>query len=580
VLNRRGSVDAMHGAGLLFATFLGPIAPATALAPDSSRIAATCDGRIVSSIVITPREPSFLAIPSLLRPLARGLGLLHTTSTPATIDAFLLFDVGQPCTERHRAESERILRAQPFLADATVRAVPDTAGRVRIEVETIDEIATVLDVRFRNRRPSEVHFGNGNVGGLGLYAAASAERGLAYRTGFGVSGLAYRMLDKPYTLALVAERSPVGGELTVALGHKFLTDLQRAAWHVGLSDVDGYVPFAPPEGDVLSLEVRRRFWDVGGVRRVGLGRQSAFVGGLITHEAVTPATRFVVVSDSGFVIGTGGGLREPVPGYRNLRLNAVVGVRSLSFTEVRGFDALMATQDVATGVQLGVLAGRSIPQFVGNDDDVFVSADFYAGRGSATSFGAMRIGAEARNDRGANDWDSMIGSGRLAWYVKPAPSHVVIGSVELEGGRRQRVPFQLMLGDRQGGVRGYSASRDAGAARGVARLEERWSIGTLASHAALGIASFADAGRVWAGDAPFGVNTSAKIGLGLGLLAALPPESQRLWRLDFAVPVSPDAHGRWVVRLTVIWPRTFWREPDDVARGRAGAAPSTIFTWP
>ena len=54
----------------------------------------------------------------------------------------------------------------------------------------------------------------------------------------------------------------------------------------------------------------------------------------------------------------------------------------------------------------------------------------------------------------------MIGSGRLAWYVKPAAAHVVISSLELSGERGERVPFQLALGDRQGGVRGYSASSD------------------------------------------------------------------------------------------------------------------------
>jgi len=570
----------MHGVQWLLFPLLGSIAQAPPLAPDSLQPGGSCDGRIVSSIVITPRDPSFLAIPKQLRPLAHGLGLVHTTSRPATIDRFLLLDVGQPCSERQRAESERILRLQPFLADASVSAVPDAAGGVRIDVETIDEIPTVLDARFRDRRPSELRFGNGNVGGLGLYVAGSVERGFAYRTGFGVHGVAYQVLRQPYTIALVAERAPLGGELTVALGHRFLTDLQRAAWHVGLSDVDRYVPFGPPEGDVLSLEVRRRFWDVGGVRRVGLGRRTAFVGSLVTHEAVTPANRFVVVSDSGLVADTGGELRAPAAGYRNLRLNAVVGVRALSFREVRGFDALTATQDVATGIQFGALAGRSIPRFDGGDDDLFLSADFYAGRGSPGSFGALRIEGEARNGRGANAWDSMIGSGRLAWYAKPAAAHVVIAGIELAGARRQRIPFQLMLGDRQGGVRGYSASHDAGAARGIARLEERWSIGGLTSHDALGMASFVDAGRVWAGDAPFGVNSSTKIGVGVGLLAAVPPQSQRLWRLDIAVPVSADQHAHWEVRLTGTWTRTFWREPDDVARGRAGAAPSTIFTWP
>jgi hypothetical protein len=50
--------------------------------------------------------------------------------------------------------------------------------------------------------------------------------------------------------------------------------------------------------------------------------------------------------------------------------------------------------------------------------------------------------------------------------------------------------------------------------------------------------------------------------------------------LDVAVPATPDPNAHWEVRLTGLWTRRFWREPDDVARGRSGAAPSTIFTWP
>jgi hypothetical protein len=64
------------------------------------------------------------------------------------------------------------------------------------------------------------------------------------------------------------------------------------------------------------------------------------------------------------------------------------------------------------------------------------------------------------------------------------------------------------------------------------------------------------------------------------LLAAIPPQSKRLWRLDVAVPVSADAHARWEIRLTTVWVGGFWSEPRDVAQVRAGAAPSLIFTWP
>ncbi len=550
------------------------------LAQDTTGTVTPCDGRIVSEIVITPLDPSFLAVPRGLRPLARGVGLHHTTSKADVIRRFVLLEVGDPCTERQRAETERILRFQPFLADAAVRAVADARGGVRIEVQTIDEIPTVFGMRLRGMRPSALRFGNGNVGGRGLYLAANVERGFAYRTGVKVEGTAYQAFGRPYTLALVAERAPLGSTLSLALGHPFFTDLQRTAWHAGFRDVNRYLSFVSPDGDPHSLKVQRRFWDLGGVRRVGLGRNSGFVGVLLTEEAMTPANRFVIVSDSGLAADTTGVLDRPVPSYRNLRLNAIVGVRTLSFKAVRGFDALTAVQDVATGVQFGTLVGRGFPRSGTHDDDRLVVAELYAGRGSATAFAGLRVEGEARFDPHTDRWDSMVGSGRLALYIKPAESHVLVGSAEFGGGQQLRVPFQLRLGDLQGGVRGYAASRRAGSARTVLRLEERWTIGRLTRHGTFGLSSFADAGSVRAGDAPFGTDSGIKVGVGVGLLAAFPPQSQRLWRVDLAVPVSADPHARWEVRLTSATTRTFGQEPDDVVRGRAGAAPSTIFGWP
>lgn len=569
----------MRRAAWPLAPFALAVTFGTLAAQDATRAVASCDGKIVSAIRITPEDPSFLNVPRSMRALARAVGVLHTTTQGKTIASFLLLEVGQRCTERQRSESERILRLQPFLAEATVRAVPDDRGGVRIEVETSDEIPTVFDMRLHGASPSALRFGNGNIGGQGLYLAAKVERGFAYRTGVGVYGVAHQVFGRPYTAALAAERAPLGSTFTLALGHPFFTDLQRTAWHAGYGAVNRYVSFDRPEGDPLSLAVRRRLWDVGGVRRVGGSRRSAFVGALLTEEDVTPAEGAVVVSDSGLMADTSSALGGPIPDYRNLRLNAVVGVRALSFMAVRGFDALVAVQDVAAGVQIGTLVGWGIPRFGSTGDNLFASVDLYAGVGSATSFAAVRVEGEAREDQRTNRWDSMLGSGRLAWYVKPAPEHTFIGSIEFGGGWEQRIPFQLRLGDPQGGVRGYAASRVAGARRGIVRMEERWSFGRLGRRAALGLATFVDAGRVWAGDAPFGVDSRTRVGLGVGLLVAVPPQSQRLWRLDLAVPVSPDPHARWEVRLTGVWTRIFWREPDDVARGRAGAAPSTIFVW-
>jgi hypothetical protein len=547
--------------------------------PNVSAAATPCDGTIVTAIEIRPAAPSFVSFPVRSRPFVRAAGVFHTTTKASTITRLLLLKVGAGCSERARAESERILRLQPFLAAATVRALPDSSGGTRIEIETVDEIPTIVGVAMRSARPSRLLLGNGNAAGEGVLFSAQAERGFFYRSGVAVHMIDYAAFGGPYRLELLTERAPLGGTFNIALGHAFLTDLQRTAWHVGYADLNSYAPLVRSEGADLSLQTERWLWDAGGVRRLGIGRLRMFIGGLVTHERVAPGQEVVTVTDTGLVADTSSFAQRLVT-YSNVRANAVVGVRALEFMQARGFDALAGVQDVATGVQLGILLGRGIPRLGGSDDDVYLSTDFYVGLGSATSFVALRATGEAREPRRMGRWDSLIGSGRVAWYLKPSPGNLFIFDGEFSGGARARVPFQLLLGNPDGGVRGYGLSHVAGAVRAVTRIEERWLIGRPRGHLALGIASYADGGRVWAGDAPFGVDSKTHVGVGAGLLAAIPAESKRLWRLDFSVPVSPDRYARRQLRLSVVQAIGFWREPRDIAGARAGAAPSTIFTWP
>ena len=86
---------------------------------------------------------------------------------------------------------------------------------------------------------------------------------------------------------------------------------------------------------------------------------------------------------------------------------------------------------------------------------------------------------------------------------------------------------------------------------------------------------------MWAGDAPFGADTKFNSSAGVSLLAAIPPRSRRLWRLDVAVPFGPEREGKWEFRLTSSDPtRRFWDEPADVRRGRERSTPASVFRWP
>jgi hypothetical protein len=87
---------------------------------------------------------------------------------------------------------------------------------------------------------------------------------------------------------------------------------------------------------------------------------------------------------------------------------------------------------------------------------------------------------------------------------------------------------------------------------------------------------------VWAGDAPYG-RTATRSTLGLGILAAYPTGSKRLYRVDVGFPLtrSGDGAGKLEVRFSTE-DRTlvFWREPDDVTRARTGTVPTDLFAFP
>lgn len=556
---------------------LGAAAQDTTAAPAS----VACTGQIVSAIDIAPQPPGVVGkAPWVLKPVMR-VALQQSTTKADVVRPYLQLRVGQPCTEQRRQESERVLRAQPFIADASVRAYPDRGGTVRVEVQTTDEIPVVLGGSIRGGELSSLTVGNGNIAGQGVYAAARWRQGFAYRDGWGIDFEDYHAFGRPYTFGLDVERHPLGSDVSLSLGHRFITNLQRSAWHAGFRDANTYQTLVRSGGDNVALRADRQVFELGGVGRIGLAGKRAFAGALVMRDRFAPASDGVVTTREGLIPDTSGALLDRYSRYRNTRLAAVLGLRLLSYVPARGFDALEGKQDIGRGVQVGVIAGRSLGWFDDTDRDYYFSSDIYGGVGTAHSFVGARVLSEIRRDRTAGRWDSGITSGRLAWYLKRAESRTFIVDGEFSGGWRSRLPFQVSLADWRGGVRGYGDSRAVGAYRLVARAEERWAIGHITSHVGWGGALFADAGKLWAGDVPFGDDIGMKASVGLGLLAAVPAQSQRLFRLDLAVPVTSGAAHRVELRFTAEnGARTFWREPGDIARARSGPQTTSIFDWP
>lgn len=362
--------------------------------------------------------------------------------------------------------------------------------------------------------------------------------------------------------------------------YPFFTDLQPRAWRVAGGASEVLIPFRSPGVERVSLGVRRQFLVGGALTRIGNPGHLAIVGGSVSVERGNPRAEPVVVTDTGLVPGDGPELRSRYDPFRSARVNLLLGYRQVNFLRVSGFDALAGSQDVRRGVQATFTVGRGLPMNDAEKDEFFLSGTLYGGVGSAASFAGLEARAEGRRVA-SGDWESILMSSRFGVYLRPHPRHTWTGNLEYSAGRRQWLPFQLTLGDLRGGVRGYEDAELGGAARLVARLEERWRFGNIRGTGDGGVAFFAEAGKLWAGDAPYGRTTDVLPSVGVALLAAVPPRSRRIWRIDFGVPLNRKAGAQWGMRITnEDRTRAFLIEANDVRRNRERSGLLTAFVVP
>lgn len=543
-----------------------------------------CSGQVISEIVVITQPPFNERLPRKLEWVRSTVRAMHANTQDEVVRKFLLLKVGEPCNQIKRAESERILRAQPYLVDARIRAYDDERGGVRLEVETRDDFSLVFEPIVRGGRPvfRGLSIGESNLAGAATQVVFEYRNMLAYNDVIGAQYTNYQFLGGRNELRIEGRREPFGQRLHLQMVRPYYTDLQRFAW---VGEVGGTrEPMRLLRGDlpVNAVNLRRAFSNVAGLARVGPVGRLKLVGLSLTREEERTDSIPLLLTREGVRFDTLGTRPPPFLRQNVMRANLLLGVRAIRFVPVQGFDALTGTQDIRVGAQIGVAAGQSIVVGPATDHDRFLATNIYLGWGGAKWFAGAQGITEARYSLDRNQWENVIGTGRAAWYFRPAVRQTTVVQMEWATGRRMQTPLQLSLADREGGLLGHRLSADPGARRLVFRAEQRLVVPTRLNVADVGLAGFAEAGRLWAErSVPYAVDTPWRGAVGISLLAAVPPRSRRMWRLDIAVPVSDDPRKRVELRLTGLdRSRTFWRDTPDVQRSRERTAPTSLFTWP
>lgn len=543
---------------------------------------ASCEGMGVRSIAVETAKPEFRGAAGVWRKFARALGLHHHTTNKGVVRRFVSLDPKRGCTEFRRSESERLLRAQPFIADATVTTTR-AGDSVHVDVATVDEVPVVGGARLRDGKIAAANLGTMNFMGSGMHVEGRWEAARGQRQGYGGRLVHPQLLGRPYSIIVDGYRRSIGEYYIVSAQHPFYTDLQRIAWTAGYATSKDFAGLRRTDRSQLFQPVDRASWNVGGVLRFGPPRKLGLVGAMLIGErVVTRHDFFELDSITGRLVAstdTAGVRRYPTHDVTNAA--GVLGVRALRYSRMRGLDAVIAEQDIATGMQVGITFGMQ-PWGHAPLRNSFGVADAYAGARSRRHFVGLRGEVESRLDVREMRPSHVVASGRAAWYFNPTPRWTSQLSSEFAGGWRMLLPFQIELGDRQGGLRGYARTHEAGGQRLIARLEERAFVGRFRGQSAgVAVAGFTEAGKIWAGNAPFGVESPVRAAAGFAVLASVPARSRRTIRAEVAFPLSGQRGAATEFRFVIREPtRGFWAEPPRIRSARIATAPEHVYSWP
>jgi hypothetical protein len=200
-------------------------------------------------------------------------------------------------------------------------------------------------------------------------------------------------------------------------------------------------------------------------------------------------------------------------------------------------------QDVRVGTELGLIVGRTLSANAGGHDLLFAGTS-YAGLQAMGGFLVLRMRADARWDLAeeaeAARWSDVFVDGELLGYFRrnTLSRHTLVLRATTSGEWNTTTPFQLTLGGERA-LRGYDVERFPGGRRVVFSIEDRMYFGwPWRDLFDTGLTLFADAGRIWPGDAPFGADSGWRASAGLGIRSSFPAGGRTTYRIDFAWPLE------------------------------------------
>ncbi|MDJ0709994.1 MAG: BamA/TamA family outer membrane protein [Woeseiaceae bacterium] len=464
--------------------------------------------------------------------LYRLANRFHVITRDATIRKQLLFQPGQPYSQRLVEETERILRQRKYIYDAEIRATQVEPGIVDVDVITRDIWSLVPEVSFSR--------GGGEN---------------KWRAGFEESNLFGRGQSLQFTYAEDKDRdSTAVSFVDEHLGRS------RVALYTKLSDnSDGETQFLSVARPFYALDAR---WAAGGSLFADERESTLYVAGdeaaefghdrdylslfggfskglrgrfarRWTYGVTYDENRFSPVADPT--------LPNLLPGDRQL-VYPFLGFELVEdeFVTSQNKDQISRTEDFLMGRRVAASLGWSDESFGADRNALIYAASASQGFGTLGEHALLlSLQAQGRlesgDSRNAQVWLS------ARYYRRQSEKRLLFASVSGSTGHALDIDNPVFIGG-DSGLRGYPINYQNGDSSLVATLEQRyftdWYPWRLFR---IGAAVFADVGRVW-GPNPVGPERRewlSNVGIGLRI-APTRFSTRKIFHLDIAAPLNGD----------------------------------------
>jgi hypothetical protein len=583
-------------------------APALAQAPAEQPLlpafADTCEAGRVSYVHINNASIFDLSDEDLddrFRWAYRTANRLHSRTRESVIRRELLFEPGSCYDPFLLSETERLLRGYDFISRVDVFGVPQPDGTHHVIVDTRDAWSTRVDLRFRSgggfglegiRLTEDNVLGTGQSLGL-FYYEREATRD------YGVSWHTPQLFGTRWDVSTEVGRTRAGTFTREEVAYPFVGEVSRWAGRQSFRRDDQFFdyiagddPDGKGRGHVL-VPMREQAFDISLLRRLGERGNMALVGAALSYQELS----YTDVPQ--LTIGGNFDEREPAPDslaaivaaqrgqLDNIRAFVLLGHRNVWWERRHGLDSMRGQEDVRLGGEAILALGRSLPS-IEVDDDLYTMLNLYAGFEVGDALVIGRAQSDGRRDLTAAaaepEWEDVYLETELLTYLQTPrlPRQTLFFRAAATAAWHTRTPFQLTLGGPHG-LRGYDRERLPGGRRVVMTVEDRFYIGwPLRDVLDTGGTVFADAGRIWTGDAPFGTDSGWRFSIGAGLRASFPAGGRSTYRVDIAWPLDHGTRaGDFRITFSVGEHRGHSvRDPDvQLMRSRTQNVGGDLFTF-